>query len=61
VLKQIQFSVTIKQFLQQGVTTAVVKNRKKSSKKLIKIHKQCTLNYVGNGKEGEERIIQEYG
>jgi hypothetical protein len=36
VLKQIQFSVIIKQLLQQGVTTAVVKNRKKSSRKLIK-------------------------
>jgi hypothetical protein len=37
----------------------VVKN-KKSSRKLIKIYKQCTLDYVGNGKEGETWIIQEY-
>jgi len=60
VLKQIHFSVTIKQLLQQRVTTAVVKNRKSSSRKLIKIYKQCTLHYVGNGKEGEAWIIQEY-
>jgi hypothetical protein len=39
----------------------VVKNRKKSSRKLIKIHKLCTLDYVGNGKEGKAWIIQEYG
>jgi len=52
VLKQTQFSVTIKQLLEQGVTTTVVKNRKKSNRKLIKIHKECTLDYAGNGEGG---------
>jgi len=55
VLKQTQFSVTIKQLLQQGVTTTVVKNRKKNSRKLIKIYKQYTLDYAGNGEEGGHR------
>jgi hypothetical protein len=55
VLKQIQFSVTIKQLLQQGATTAVVKNRKKSSRKPKKVHKHCTLDYVHNGKGGRRR------
>jgi len=39
----------------------VVKNRKKSSRKLIKIPKRCTVDYAGNGEEGDARIIQEYG
>jgi hypothetical protein len=57
VLKQIQLSVTIQQLLQQDVTTAVVKNRKRRSRKIIKISQQCTLDYVGNSNEGEACII----
>jgi len=59
VLKQTQFSFTIKHLLKQGVTTTVVKNRKKGSRKLIKI--QCILDYTGNGEVGEAWIIQKYG